>query len=77
MVTRSSCRSCAGRSPTIRLLDPPPEDEAEVEEILEATEQGADELEEDPESVLDGIPAELREAERLARAYGSEECGLR
>ena len=61
---------------TIRLLDPPPEDEAEVDRILGATERGADALERDPVSVLDGLPADLREAERLARAYGSEQCGL-
>jgi hypothetical protein len=62
---------------TIRLLDSPPADEARIERILEATERGADALEADPLRVLDGIPPPLREAERLARAYGSEQCGLR
>ena len=62
---------------TIALLDPPVSDEDEVARILEATERGTDALEEAPLIVLDGIPPDLREAERLASAYGSEECGLR
>jgi hypothetical protein len=62
---------------TIALLDPPPGDEAEVQRILDATGRGADALEGDPLIVLDGIPPDLREAESLARAYGSRECGLR
>ena len=62
---------------TIRLLDPPPEDVDEIEAILEATERGADVLDENPLTVLDEPPPDLREAERLARAYGSEQCGLR
>jgi hypothetical protein len=62
---------------TIALLEPPEGDEDEVQRILEATERGADALEKDPAIVLDGIPPDLREAERLARAYGSKECGLR
>lgn len=62
---------------TIALLDPPPEDVAAVDRIIAATSRGADVLEADPEGALDGIPPALREAERLARAYGSRECGLR
>ena len=61
----------------IRLLEPPPADRAEVERILAATERGAQALRLDPLAVLDGVPAALRRAERLARAYGSSECGLR
>jgi DNA-directed RNA polymerase subunit F len=61
----------------IRLLDPPPADEDEVEAILAATSRGADELAADPLSAIDGPPAALLEAERLARRYGSQECGLR
>ena len=53
-----------GEASTIRLLDPPPEDEAEVDAILEATERGADALEKDPLIALDGVPPDLREAER-------------
>jgi len=62
---------------TIRLLDPPPDDADEIERILAATQRGTDQLEADPESAVDRIPAGLREGERLARAYGSEECGIR
>jgi len=61
----------------IRLLEPPRADRAEVERILEATERGSEALRRDPLAVLDGVPAGLRRAERLARAYGSSECGLR
>ena len=62
---------------TIRLLEPPPGDADEIERILEATEMGADQIEADPTAYLDDPPPALVEAERLARAYGSEECGLR
>lgn len=62
---------------TIRLLDPPADDEAEIERILQATELGTDEIEADPLGVLDGIPPALQAAERRARTYGSEQCGLR
>jgi hypothetical protein len=62
---------------TIALLDPPTEDQDVVTRILEATERGADRLEADPLAATRGLPAPLRRAERLARAYGSEQCGLR
>ncbi len=62
---------------TIRLIGPPREDRAEVERILEATERGAARIEEDPLRYSKRPPAALREAERLAKAYGSEQCGLR
>lgn len=62
---------------TIRLLDPPPADTAEIERILAATERGTDQLEADPQAAVDRVPSGLREGERLARAYGSEECGIR
>ena len=62
---------------TIRLLDPPPADVDEIERILAATERGTERLEADPETAVDRVPPELREAERLARAYGSRECGIR
>ncbi len=61
----------------IRLLEPPPGDEKEIERILEATERGADQIEADPVATIDGVPPALRQAERLARAYGSQECGIR
>jgi hypothetical protein len=62
---------------TIRLLEPPPEDAAKIEAILEATERGADQIEADPAAAVDRVPSGLREAERLARAYGSQQCGIR
>ena len=62
---------------TIRLLDPPPADVDEIERILAATERGTERLEADPEAAVDRVPPELRKAERLARAYGSKECGIR
>ena len=77
IVTKVVVPKLRGEASTIALLDPPPEDAEEVQAILQATERGADALEEDPLIALDGIPPDLREAERLARAYGSEECGLR
>jgi hypothetical protein len=61
----------------IGLLDPPPEDAEEVEAILDATRAGADALAADPVAAIDRPPEQLLEAERLARRYGSEECGLR
>ena len=77
VVTRVVVPKLRSEASTIRLLDPPPEDLEEIEAILAATERGADALEADPQSALDGIPDDLREAERLARAYGSKQCGLR
>jgi hypothetical protein len=77
VVTKIVVPKLRSEATAIRLLDPPPQDAREVEAILAATERGADALEQDPLAVLDGIPSELKEAERLARAYGSAECGLR
>ena len=62
---------------TIRLLEPPAADRDEVDAILEATERGADQIAADPEAAVDRVPSGLREAERLARDYGSDECGIR
>ncbi len=77
IVTKVVVPKLRAEAGTIALLDPPPHDAEEVQAILDATERGADALEKDPLIALDGIPPELREAERLARAYGSGECGLR
>lgn len=77
IVTRVVVPKLRAEVQTIRLLEPPAGDEDEVEAILAATERGADALDGDPEAALDGLPAPLREAERLARAYGSKQCGLR
>jgi hypothetical protein len=60
----------------IRALGAPAGDGAEVEAILAATEEGIAQIEADPVAVLDGPPPALRRAGRLARAYGSQECGV-
>ena len=60
----------------IRAIPVPDGDQAEVEAILEATEQGIAEIEADPRALADGPPPSLRKAERLARSYGSQQCGL-
>jgi hypothetical protein len=61
----------------IRALGAPAGDEAEVERILRATERGIAEIEAHPERAIEGPPPGLREAGRLARKYGSAECGAR
>ena len=61
----------------IRALGAPPGDEATVEGILAATERGIAEIEADPAQVERGPPPALVEAGRLARRYGSEQCGAR
>jgi hypothetical protein len=61
----------------IRAIGAPEGDEPEVEAILAATEDGIAAIEADPRGLLDGVPAELRRAERLAAAYGSQQCGFR
>ncbi|CAN5171027.1 hypothetical protein BH24ACT23_BH24ACT23_02540 [soil metagenome] len=61
----------------IRALGAPEGDEEEVKAILTATEEGIAEIESDPRALLDGVPKALRRAERLARDYGSRQCGIR
>jgi hypothetical protein len=61
----------------IRAIGAPAGDEREVEAILAATEDGIAAIEADPRGLLDGVPAELRRAQRLAEAYGSNQCGFR
>lgn len=61
----------------IEALGSPEGDEAEVEEILVATEEGIAEIEADPRGLLDGVPRSLRRAANLSRAYGARQCGLR
>ncbi|UJA21464.1 hypothetical protein HJD18_15415 [Thermoleophilia bacterium SCSIO 60948] len=60
----------------IGALPPPEGSEDDVEAILDATSRAVDEIEADPTAVLDGPPPALREAGRLAREFGSEECGV-
>ena len=61
----------------IGALTPPAGDVARIAAILDATERGIARIEADPRGVSDGLPAPLREAQRLAERYGSRECGLR
>jgi len=61
----------------IGALGAPKGDEDQVQAILDATEAGITEIEADPRSLLDGVPDSLREAEMLARQYGSQQCGIR
>jgi hypothetical protein len=61
----------------IRAIGAPPGDAARIDRILAATERGIAAIEADPVSVLEGPPPALREAGRLARRYGSAECGAR
>jgi hypothetical protein len=61
----------------IRALGAPPGDEADVARILRATERGIAQIEADPEAAIEGPSAGLLEAGRLARRYGSSECGAR
>ena len=60
----------------IRAIPVPDGDQVEVEAILAATEEGIAEIEADPRALSDGPPPSLRKAERLARSYGSQQCGL-
>jgi hypothetical protein len=61
----------------IMALGAPAGDEATVERILRATERGIAEIEAEPERAIEGPPPGLRKAGRLAREYGSRECGAR
>jgi hypothetical protein len=61
----------------IRAIGAPEGDEQQVDAILAATEQGIAAIERDPRGLLDGVPAPLTRAQRLAEAYGSRQCGFR
>lgn len=60
----------------IAAIPPPDGDEAEIEAILAATEQGITEIEADPRRLADGPPPGLQKAQRLAESYGSQQCGF-
>lgn len=62
------------QSEEIADLGPPAGEEEAVEDIVEAVGRGADEIEEDPKSVLNGGNP-LAEATKLAKAYGFKQCG--
>ncbi|MDX6625600.1 MAG: hypothetical protein QOE56_589 [Solirubrobacterales bacterium] len=55
-------------------LGSPSGDEDQVEAIVEAVGQGADELEEDPGALLEGKNP-LEEGSKLAKTYGFKSCG--
>ena len=61
----------------IGALEAPEGDEDEVQGILDATQAGIEEIEADPQALLDGPPKSLVKAEQLARHYGSQQCGIR
>jgi hypothetical protein len=61
----------------IGALGAPAGDERDIEHILAATREGIEQLRSDPLSALDGPPPGLREAGRLAAAYGSTTCDAR
>ncbi len=61
----------------ISSLGAPAGDEQKVDAIIAAVEAGIDELSADPLSALDGPPAGLRRAGRLAADYGSAACDVR
>ena len=61
----------------IGALGAPEGDEDEVQAILDATEAGIAEIEADPKALLDRAPTSLVKAERLARSFGSTQCGIR
>jgi hypothetical protein len=61
----------------ISAIGAPAGDEDKIDRILDATRQGIDELSADPLSALEGPPPGLREAGRLAAAYGSDSCDAR
>lgn len=65
-----------GEVQAIAALEPPRGDDAEVREILAATRRGIEAVMRDPGALIDGPPAELRAANRLAHRYGAERCGL-
>ena len=56
-------------------LRPPASDEADVARILEQTATAVKQIKNDPVALAGGNPPALIEAGRLARRYGSNECG--
>jgi hypothetical protein len=60
----------------ISALGAPDGEEEKVEALVEALESGAEELEDDPASLLEEAgPGPLDEAGKLADAFGFKECG--
>jgi hypothetical protein len=59
----------------IRELTPPEGDEDEVNAIVDAADQGIDEIESDPAALTQGGANPLAEASQLAAEYGMKDCG--
>jgi hypothetical protein len=60
----------------VHSLGTPRGDEQEIAGILDASQRGVDQIRRNPELIAGGqAPPGLREAGRLANAYGSSECG--
>jgi hypothetical protein len=60
----------------LRALTPPEGDEEEVDELLTAGEEGVEQIEDDPNLVVQNQqPEAFKEADRLASDYGFEACG--
>jgi ABC-type glycerol-3-phosphate transport system substrate-binding protein len=55
-------------------LTPPSGDEAKIEAMVAAVEEGSDELESDPAKLIEGENP-LGKGSKLARSYGFKECG--
>jgi hypothetical protein len=60
----------------VRSLGAPRGDADEIDAILAASQRGVDQIRRDPELIAGGqAPPGLKQAGRLAKTYGSEECG--
>ena len=59
----------------IRDLTPPEGDEDQITAIVDAADQGIDEIEADPAALTQGDENPLAEASRLASEYGMKACG--
>jgi hypothetical protein len=56
-------------------LGPPEGEEAEVEAMISALENAAEELEEEPQRAFSAADTPLKEASKLAKEFGFETCG--
>lgn len=59
----------------IRALGVPEGDAEPIDAILAAAERGVEQIRRNPQVLVSAAPPALREAGRLARRYGSRECG--
>jgi hypothetical protein len=60
----------------IRTIPIPPGEEEDVNAIYDAFDEGLAEAESQPEDLLNGPPAGIVEASRLAVDYGFDDCGV-